>query len=1222
MLAAILALSQGCINQGNSTVVSGPGKIESRPLVERSGQPAEKLFTRLSPAETGIPFASPIDTNHPMKRLYHAGFACGGVAIGDVNGDQQPDIFLVSGPQANKLYLQTDSLKFEDATQKAGIGNVEKVWGGGVSMVDIDNDGDLDIYVCNYDSPNLLYINDGTGKFTEDAASFGLALTDSCMMSAFCDYDGDGDLDCYVLTNRYYREGGRPQTPPFVEIGGVPKIKPEFEKYYQIVESDNRVFTVNEVGRPDLLLQNNGPDSEGKIRFEDVTQKAGIESKGHGNSVAWWDYDGDGWNDLYVGNDFDDPDFLYRNNGDGTFSDVTKYTIPHTSWFSMGADAADFNNDGKLDFLTSDMSATTHYMQKTSMGVMNNRRIMMVAGPPPQIMRSALYVNTGTSRFMEAGYLAGLAESDWTWSVKLADYDLDGFEDVLVSNGSARNSSDSDVGFKSSMLIGRTQWDIYEGTPERPEKNLAFRNVGQFQFENTSENWGFDHVGMSYGSATGDLDGDGDVDVLVMNLNESVSVYRNNSSTGHRIAIRLNGIQSNQFGVGSRVELEVGGETMIRQLKPFNGYICSDQPLLHFGLGSNETVDKLTVRWPSGTVQSFDHLAADMHYEITEPVGQAVSRTNAIPVVPQFKRVSPTMRHREKPFDDFARQPLLPNKLSQLGPGVSVADVDGDGKEEFYLGGATDESGQLHLIVGGDENRKAALKLREEHARFEDMGSLFFDADGDGDQDLYVVSGGVECDPGDERLQDRLYLNDGNGALMQAADGALPSARDSGSCVAAADFDRDGDLDLFVGGRSIPGKYPLAANSRLLRNDSANGKVQFADVTREIATGLSNAGMVTGAVWSDANRDGWSDLLVTYDWGPVRFWENQQGTLVEQTQRAGLADRLGWFNGIAGRDIDNDGDIDYVVTNFGLNTKYHADADHPVQLYYGDLDETGSFRLVEAEFEDGVCYPVRGRSCSSHAMPFIKEKFGSYHDFALASLEDIYSDQLDQTKKLEVNELRTGVFINDGRASFEFNPLPHIAQISPGFGVVVTEVNGDGNADIYLAQNFFTPQLETGRMDGGVSLLLYGNGDGSFEPVWPDKSGLIVPEDAMSLAVSDRNDDGWVDFLVAVNDGEMYVYENGGDKQNQMLTVELKGFAGNPFAIGSRVTVQFDDGSNQTAEVYAGSGYLSQSTPKLFFGRKSGAKAESIQVVWPDGNSTVHNQAIGDRRVTLDQASE
>ena len=1204
---------------GDSVISSSPGQIQSHPLGERISSDSEKLFTLLPPDRTGIQFTNSIDTNHPMKRLYHAGFACGGVAVGDVNGDKKPDLFFVSGPQQNKLYLQTESMKFQDATIDAGLTGNDDTWGAGVSMVDIDNDSDLDIYVCNYDSPNLLYINDGKGKFVESAAKFGLDLVDSCMMTAFCDYDGDGDLDCYLLTNRYYRDGGRPKQPPFLEIGGVPGIKPEFEKYYELVDTGNRVFTVNEVGRPDRLLRNEGKNEDGDIRFTDVTQSSGIESSGHGNSVAWWDFDGDGWTDLYVGNDFDDPDFFYRNNGDGTFTDVAKYALPHTSWFSMGGDAADFNNDGKMDFLTSDMSATTHYMQKTSMGVMNNRRIMMVAGPPPQIMRSALYVNTGTSRFMEAGYLAGLAESDWTWSVKLADFDLDGRQDVLVSNGSARNSSNSDIGFKSSMLIGRTQWDIYEETPERPERNLVFKNRGDFQFENLSDAWGFDHVGMSYGAATGDLDGDGDIDVVVMNLNEPVSVYQNNADDGNRLVVELNGGQSNRFGIGASVHLEASGETMVRQLKPHNGYLCSDEPILHFGLGDLVAIDKLTVRWPSGMVQEFDSLKANSRYSITEPAAQPVSRIAKTPPQPRFRRVSPAMQHREKSFDDFERQPLLPNKLSQLGPGISVADVDGDGKEEFYLGGAADSSGQLNLVIGGKKNRRAAGLLRKRHGKFEDMGSLFFDADGDGDQDLYVVSGGVECEPDDELLIDRLYLNDGSGALSLAPEGSIPDHRDSGGCVVAADFDRDGDLDLFVGGRSIPGKYPLAANSRLLRNESTDTNPKFVDVSDELAEGLRQSGMVTGAIWSDANADGWVDLLVTYDWGPVRFWANKEGVLEDGTLEAGLQDRSGWFNGIAGRDLDNDGDIDYVVTNFGLNTKYHADADHPIQLYYGDLDKTGSFRLVEAEYEDGKCYPVRGRSCSSHAMPFIKEKFESYHDFALASLEEIYEDGLQTSKRLEVNELRSGILFNDATAKFDFQPLPHIAQISPGFGVVTTEVNGDGNADIYIAQNFFTPQLETGRMDGGVSMLLEGMGNGSFKPIWPDESGLVVPEDAMSLAISDRNNDGWVDFLVGVNDGEMYAYENVGNKTNRMLTICLEGKAGNPKAIGAKVTVKLDDGSTQFAEVYAGAGYLSQSTPNLSFGLKSKANVKSILVDWPDGTQSEKAGAVSVGRLSLKQ---
>ena len=1180
--------------------------VTSRPLREAAAGDGPR-FERLASDYTGLHFINPLDTSHPRKYLYHSGTACGGIAIGDVDGDGLPDIFLVSGPGTNKLYRQIGDMKFEDVTDEAGVGGGD-AWGTGATMVDIDGDGDLDIYVCNFDAPNAVYVNLGDGAFVDRAEEMKLDVVDASLMASFCDYDRDGDLDMFLLTNRFERPGGWPAKDPVGVRNGRVYLLPGAEKFYTLSFPIPGRYSIGPVGRRDRLFRNDS--RQGETRFTDVSRAAGIEHPGEGLSATWWDYNEDGWPDLYVGNDFVDPDRLYRNNQDGTFTDVVEQVMPHTSWNSMGADSADLNNDGRADLLIADMSATTHFMQKTTMGDMGNFRDFLINARPPQYMRNALYLNTGTRRFMEAAYLTGLDSSDWTWAVKLADFDNDGRVDVFFTNGIARSFNDSDRSFTPEARIGRTEWDLYEDSPTRPEQNLAYRNRGDLRFDDVSKAWGLDHVGMSYAAAYGDLDRDGDLDLVVANLGETVTIYRNRSAGKHRLLIRLVGPGGNRFGLGAVVRIETDSGTQVRQMMPTTGFLSCNDSTIHFGLGDDRTVSRLTVRWPLGHVQTLTNLAADRFYTIRHPETAAPQPAPRSQPKTMYTRSESLVgvRHRERPYDDYRRQPLLPAKLSQLGPGMAWSDVDGDGDDDLYLGAAAGDVAMLRINMGDGRFRIHNPGQFEGDRACEDMGAVFFDVDGDGDADLYVVSGGVECEPGDEVLRDRLYLNDGAGNFSKAPVGTIPDLRDSGGVVVAGDFDADNDLDLFVGGRVIPGKYPLSPSSRLLRNDDG----RLVDVTQQLAPALLKTGLVTGALWSDADGDGRVDLLVTHEWGPVKLFRNDGGRLVDMTQQAGLADRLGWWNGITGRDLDGDGDVDYVVTNFGLNTKYHASKEKPALLYYGDFDGKGTMRLVEAEFEDKKLFPVRGKSCSTHAMPHLGDKFSTYKGFAIAELPQIYTPKcLNEAHRFAADTLESGVLLNDGKGHFRFLALPRLAQIAPAFGVVLTEVNGDGVADLYLVNNFFSPQPETGRMDGGLSLLLLGRGDGSFDPVWPDRSGLIVPGDSKGLATTDLNDDGWPDFVVGVNDDVLSAFQHNGRSDGRVVAVHLEGPKGNPTAVGARVTAHLSDGSTQTAEIYAGSGYLSQSTTTLTFGLGASRHLKRLKIVWPDGRKSEATEVLG-----------
>ena len=1116
----------------------------------------------------------PIDLKSPHKHLYVSGFACGGVAAGDLDGDNWPDLFFAGAGGKNRLFLNRGGDRFEEKTD-ATIA-AEACWSSAVALVDIDNDGDLDAYLSNYDAPNHLFLNDGKAAFTESAAAFGLDVVDASLAAAFCDYDCDGDLDVYLLNNRFYSATGFPDPDP-------EKLSEEQKRYFEFVKTESGKRALNIVPRADKLLRNDGG------RFVDVSKPAGISpDPGHGLAATWWDYDLDGHPDLYVSNDFDDPDALYHNNGDGTFTDVTSKVLPHTAWFSMGADSADINNDGWPDFLAADMSGTTHFKDKTTMGAMGSR-IWVTFKEPRQYMRNALYIGTGVGRMMEGAYLAGVADSDWTWAVKFADFDCDGRDDLFLTNGMTRNFNNSDTPFSRDMFVGKSEWEPYEDTPPRRESNLLFHNRGDLKFEDKSSRWHVAHEGMSFAAATADFDRDGDTDLVVVNMDENVSLYTNYVSWGAPVAISLVGKQSNRFGLGARIELHAGAQVQQRWLRALSGFKSGDEPGARFGLGKVTDIDRLVIHWPSGIRQELTGLKAGKHYTITESGEKATAPAAAPATLFRENRSLAGAVHREQPFDDFQFQPLLPNQLSRLGPGSAWGDVDGDGDDDFFLGGPCGFMGQLHLNNGDGTFKQSKLwTLAQEDRGCEDMAVLFFDADRDGDLDLFITSGGVEAPPGHPIYTDRLFLNDGSGYFTKLA-GAIPGKPFSSGAACAADIDRDGDIDLFVGGRVVPGQYPTAPGSRLLLND---GKGEFTDATAVLAPGLSKTGMVTGALWSDADGDGWLDLLVTQEWGAVTLFPNRDGKLSKGVPISAP----GWWNGITGGDFDNDGDIDYAVTNFGLNTKYHASPEKPALLYYGDVDGGGKKRIIEAEFEGAKCYPIRGKSCSTHAMPSLAKRFETYTDFAMAELGDIYlPEHLRTADRFEAHELRSGVLLNEGRLKFRFVPLPRLAQIAPGFGVVAGELDGDGKVDLVVAQNFFSPQPETGRMDGGLTIVLRGRGDGWFDPVPTRHSGIAIAGDAASATLSDHNGDGAPDLSVGVNSEPGRSYSGSSGKT---LAVRI------PHEPGTRVTL-----GGQTAEYYGGAGYLSQSAPVLFFPRPS--EDTELTVHWPDGKRSVHTAKVG-----------
>jgi hypothetical protein len=1175
-----------------------PGSdLPSEPFAARGGTSVDgKLFESIDPPVAGVNFRHRASTKPGALRANTVG--CG-VCIGDYDGDGLADMFIGDSTNGGALFRNLGNFQFEDATERAGL-KLHDRWTTGATFVDVDGDGDLDLCLCGFECPNRLYVNQGDGTFVDQAKEMGLDFDGSSTVMAWADYDRDGDLDAYLVTN-YLPPPNEIQYRLEMDSVGRPQVPRQYREYHDLVALPGNEFGVVEAGQYDHLYRN-----DGNLTFTDVTDEAGLRANHKGLGAVWWDYNADGIPDLYVANDFYGPDHLYRNRGDGTFVDEALTALPHTPWFSMGCDLGDVNNDGLIDFIGSDMAGANHYREKMTSGDMEDDSWFLDTADPRQYMRNALYLNTGVGRMIEVAYLAGMSNTDWTWTVKLMDLDQDGWLDLFVTNGMNRDWENSDL-HRAALKLGPANSSAYDkfwiDQGRLEEHNLAFRNRGDLQYEEVGAAWGVDFKGVSYGAAFGDLDNDGDLDFVVNNMDDKPSLYRNSQTTGHGIEVRLKGVGKNPWAVGATLTIVSGGMTQTRYVTPVRGFMSGDDLKVHFGLGQLEKVESLVVAWPDGSRDAYRELAADRIYTITRNADSDAhppndSRPPRNPWFHPSRRILAAI-HRERPFDDFAQQKLLPRQLSQLGPGLAAGDVDGDGRDELLLAGA--KGMPCRLLRANDAGEFVLHELFpvwDDDQDRETLGAIFFDADGDSDLDLYATSGGVECPADDPLLRDRLYLNDGHGHFERAAEDSLPDLRDSGGVVAAADFDRDGDLDLFVGGRCVPGAYPTAPKSRLLENRGG----RFIDAT-ESAPGLLASGMATGAIWSDANDDGWIDLLVIYDWGPVRIFLNREGRLADATADSGISERIGWWNGIAPGDFDGDGDLDYVVTNYGLNTEYRATPEQPQRLFYGDFEGLGQFELIEASTdEEGRLLPIRGKGAMQQVFTLMAEHFPTYDAYARASVADLVSPEaLGEALALSANSLESGVLINDGKARFTFRPLPRLAQAAPSFGCAVSDVDSDGCLDIYLVQNFRGSHREVGHMDGGLSLLLFGDGAGGFRPALPLETGLVVPGDGRSVVVTDLNADGRPDFVVGVNNAHTLGFEHAESGVGRYVSVRLRGPSGNPTGVGAQVRAQLASGATQTTEVSAGGGYLSQDSATLYFGLPKGESVKSIEVRWPDG---------------------
>jgi hypothetical protein len=1058
----------------SSAAAASPG-LEQKPFSPRHPTAAGGgNFRELPPAETGLTVANVYDDPRMWGdrfREFTLGAIETGLAVADFDRDGWLDIYVVSKNGPCALYRQTAPFKFTNIAAAAGVdcasSPAPKI---GATVVDINQDGWPDIYVCRYDAPNLLFVNNGDGTFTERAHQYGLDVKDASVMATFADYDGDGFLDCYLVTN--------------------------------ILD-----FSKSPLGRRDYLFHNNGDGT-----FTDVTQKAGIWGLTQGHSAIWFDANDDGWPDLYVANDFETPDRFYLNKGDGTFVDVVGQRLPHVPYFSMSADSGDLNNDGVIDFMVVDMRDHTRQgymagMEEVGRGLWTAERPAEVV---PQYPWSAVYLGTGTDHYQEAAHLTGMAASGWTWATRIADLDNDGRQDVFLTTGMIRNFVDPDIVDKQNLapnLAARAT--VWKNAPLRREHPLVYRNLGDLKFEDVSGRWGFDHLGVSFGCALVDLDNDGALDVVFVNQDGPPTVYRNDTATGHSIEIKLAGQAPNRDGIGAEIRLETATGTQVRQLYTERGVVTSEPPIVHFGLGDDTTIKKLTIRWPLGDTQAFADLPVDCLYTIAEPPfpdGKRPHRAPAVLKAPGTGALYAETAHAHgldytsaaQPFDEFDRQRLLPRRLGQLAPALAVADVNGDGIDDLFVSGALGQAGALFLGQPGGGFRLAPSQPWADAKDADDLGAVFFDANGDGKVDLFIAAGGVASERGDPRLNDRLYLGDGHGGFSPAPSGMLPADGESTAACAAADFDGDGKVDLFVGGRVIPGKWPETPRSFLYRNLGDH----FEDVTDQLAPGLRNVGLVTAAVWADLDGDGRPDLVLAIEWGPVKVFHNTGAGFEDYTARLGLSGVTGWWSALAVADVNGDGRPDLIAGNVGLNTKYTATAAAPTVLFAGDLDGSGRSALVEAGYDpDGTLYPLRGRSKLAQSFPWLRQKFPTFAEFSRAPVESIFPpERLRAATRLAATELASGIFTQQADGTFRFSPLPRPAQLAPINGFVVADLDGDGLADLYCVGNFFGPEPMTGRFDGGVSLLLRGDGHGHFTPISPAESGLVAIGEARAVA--------------------------------------------------------------------------------------------------------------------------
>jgi hypothetical protein len=1143
-------------------------------LVLGCGAPnATPLFELRQPSETGIRFANTLTEDDSVYNALDFDYMYdgAGVAVADFNNDGREDLFFAGNMVTSRLYLNSGKLQFQDVTAVAGVQT--DVWVVGVTVVDINQDGLPDLYL-SVAGPNpakrgnLLFVNQGPDKdgvphFVERAKAYGLADVGYNTQAVFFDYDHDGDLDVYILKNaleRFNRNIMR------AKISG------------------------GQAQSTDRLYRNNGNGT-----FTDVSKEAGITIEGYGLGVAVTDFNRDGWPDLYVANDFLSNDLVWINNRDGTFTNQAATYLKHTSFNAMGVDVADYNNDGLVDVMVVDMLPADNLRRKMMYPGSNDETSRMGAslGYQAEYVRNTLQLDNGPRpngppTFSEIGQLAGVDATDWSWAPLFADLDNDGWKDLFITNGYRRDVTNLDyVAFLQEGSYGGSRrerhkqlLDALRKLPEVRLANYGYHNNGDLTFSDRSKAWGLDALSYSNGAAYADLDNDGDLDLVVNNIDGPAFLFENRLErlpSRNFLRFAFDGVPPNRGGYGAQVTIHQAATSQYLEFNPARGYLSTVEPFLHFGLGAATLVDSVQVRWPDGACQTLRRVAANQVVQL--------HRRNATPCVlshapnadaPLFQPVARKNgldeKHVRRELSDFAITPLLPHKYSEGGPGIAIGDVDGDGREDVYVGADRGQEKVIYLQTAPGHFTKRALAGA---AELQDMGVLFFDADGDGDLDLLVTSGGgfLAADPA--VYQARLYLNDGHGNFTLAPD-ALSGVSTSASSVVAADYDGDGDLDLFIGGRVIPGSYPLPPRSYLLRNDTKRGgAVHFTDVTESAAPGLSQVGMVTSALWTDFDEDGQTDLLLVGEWMPLTFYRNNHGHFDNVTAATGLGDTQGWWNSLAAGDFNNDGRTDYIVGNLGLNTRYRASRAEPVRVHAFDFDRNGTVDPVVSSYFGGKSYPVASRDLLIDQMMSMKGRFPRYVDYAKATLDETLSPaERDSAYVAKSVTFASSYLENLGGGKFALRPLPLAAQVAPIFGMLVGDYDGDGNLDVLAVGNSHATDTQTGADDASIGTLLLGHGKGGLRYVGGATSGFFVDGDARAIADLVLDERRSL-VLVSQNDDSLRVFSQL--RTSGARNVKLQ-------SLDTYATLTFADGTNRREELYYGSTYLSQSSRYLRLG--------------------------------------
>jgi len=1141
------------------------------------------LFQQISSSHSGIHFNNQIietDTINPidLTNIYNGG----GVGVGDFNNDGLQDLYFTGNLVSNRLYLNKGDFKFEDITDVAGVNGMGR-WGRGVAVVDINNDGLMDIYVCNTIYPdslrrkNILYINQGLDKdgiphFKDEAKAYGLELTKQSTMASFFDYDNDRDLDMYLTVNT------------------------ASSAYYPNVFGKATRTSSSSTGQ---LYRNDWDDKLHHAVFHNVSEQAGIYLEGFGHAATTVDINGDGWKDIYVSDDFVSSNILYINNHNGTFTDRSKEYFKHTSYNAMGQDIVDINNDGLADVIELDMNPEDNYRKKMILGANSYQMFQLfdMFKTQYQYVRNTLQVNqgprlgqngvVGSPAFSEVGFMSGISQTDWSWTPLVTDFNNDGFRDLIVTNGFPKDVSDRDfMTYRQQAFAAVPKKKVLEQIPQIKIPNYAFQNNGDLTFKDVSKNWGLSTPSFSNGAVYVDLDNDGTMDMVINNINDEASVYRNTSrddkaklDSSHYLQISFKGDKNNISGLGALAEIFYDkGKHQVYEHDPYRGYLSSVQAIAHFGLGNVGKVDSVVIKWPGGKKQVLANVKADqkINVNIAGARGSYSSTLSKVYAKLLFKEVTDSLGigyvSKDASFIDFNIQKLLPHKLSEYCPALAVGDVDNNGLDDVVIGGNSNFPAQVFLQqADGKFIQRDVVKNNpaQSQGKYKDGGLLLFDANGDGKLDLYAAGAGYETAANSPEYQDRLYLNDGKGNFTLATD-ALPTNFTSKLCVRACDYNKDGKLDLFVSGRVEPWKYPQPVSSTILRNDSQNGHVKFTDVSAQVAPSLKNAGLICDALFTDFDNDGWPDLIMAGEWMPITFLKNDNGKFVNITSKSGISNKPGMWNTITGGDFRHTGRTDYIVGNLGQNSLLQATDQYPIYITAKNFDGSGYSTIPTVFFPDvngeKKEFPLHGREDQLKQMISLKKKYTNYKSFATATLQDMLTpEQLNGALRLKANLLKSCYLRNDGAGKFTLIPLPIEAQVSVLNGMQTGDFDGDGNLDVVMSGNDYGADASVGRYDALNGLMLKGDGKGGFKPLSILQSGIYIPGNGKAL-VKLRDKNNRILLAASQNRDSLKVFR---------LNAEVKIISAGEHDAYAIIT--YNNGSIAKQEFYYGNSFLSQS---------------------------------------------